>query len=46
MRNQQRAPTEIVVRTEDPQTSRSLVPMLVAGLVLTTLGIAAAFLFS
>lgn len=46
MRNQQRAPTAIVAPTEDPHTSRSLVPMLVTGLVLTTLGIVAAFLFS
>lgn len=38
--------TEIVIVTEDPRSSSSLVPMLVAGLVLTLVGMLAALAFS
>jgi hypothetical protein len=36
----------LVVTTEDPKRGNSLVPMLIAGLVLVTLGMALAFAVS
>lgn len=37
---------EIVIATEDPRSSSSLVPMLVGGVVLTLVGMLAALAFS
>lgn len=39
-------PIEIVIETEDPRSGSSLVPMLVAGLALSVIGMTVALIFS
>lgn len=46
MENPDNEQVTLVVTTEDPKTGSSLVPMLIAGLVLVTLGMILAFAVS